>query len=307
MANHKTSTIVFPRDRLIYERKGFFRPGGPGDRLAFGYMFRFIAGVVSVSFASVVVFILTIFNDWTLPEGSIVAGSVIAGLMIAFGEILRIKVYEARFKEANSSDSRLSGVISKIDRAIESEFESLIERDEYNPNSFIRSYIRFIDVLSSAIALLFFTPLIVVIAALIRFDSGGPVVFKIKRYDYSGNDLNIFKFRTSVTINGTAHVTPVGQFLRRTSLDALPTVLNVIIGDLALIGPPPLLHPIDPEKKLIKGNTMPRPGLIFPMPFPSKNNKEAVRYFKFVKRFSLITDSKIFTLTAIKLIIGLFR
>ena len=105
--------------------------------------------------------------------------------------------------------------------------------------------------LSFALAvLLALSPALLVIAALIKATSRGPVLFRQKRYGTDGELFEIWKFRTMFTTLGDQRgvkqtqdndprITPFGRFLRRTSLDELPQMFNVLKGDMSLIGPRP--------------------------------------------------------------------
>ena len=109
---------------------------------------------------------------------------------------------------------------------------------------------RVVDILVSAIALLLLTPLLLVVAIAIRLDSPGPVLFRQLRVGYGNRPFNIFKFRSlrhetsdsrgdrSVSV-GDSRVTRVGGFIRRTSIDELPQLFNVLLGDMSLVGPRP--------------------------------------------------------------------
>ena len=105
----------------------------------------------------------------------------------------------------------------------------------------------------SAILLLVATPLICVIAAAIKLDSPGPVFFRQRRYGFGGRVFEAIKFRTmhvaqtdalgaQLTRRGDPRITRVGRFLRRTSLDEVPQLLNVLRGEMSLVGPRP--HPL---------------------------------------------------------------
>lgn len=125
--------------------------------------------------------------------------------------------------------------------------------------SYRRSYRlakRLLDIAVSAVGLLVCAPLFIVIAIAIRLDSPGPVFFRQQRVGYLGRPFLIFKFRSmrrgvAVRLDGTAHkvqhdlrVTRVGRFLRATSLDELPQLLNVLHGEMSLVGPRPELPEI---------------------------------------------------------------
>ncbi len=108
---------------------------------------------------------------------------------------------------------------------------------------------RILDVVCAGSGLVFLLPLLAAIAIAIRVTSPGPVLFRQVRVGLHGRRFRIFKFRTMVadaearglrfTVGGDVRVTPVGAFLRRHKLDELPQLLNVLAGDMALVGPRP--------------------------------------------------------------------
>lgn len=111
---------------------------------------------------------------------------------------------------------------------------------------------RLIDLVVASTALLLLSPLLLVTALLIRLEDGTPVFFRQNRSGRGGDPFSIFKFR-SMTVNNApvetmgavtaAHplVTKVGRVIRRTKIDELPQLLNVLKGDLSLVGPRPTL------------------------------------------------------------------
>jgi putative colanic acid biosynthesis UDP-glucose lipid carrier transferase len=112
-----------------------------------------------------------------------------------------------------------------------------------------RAVKRLADIVLSATCLILLMPLLLMTALAIKLDSSGPVIFRQRRCGFNGRHFNIFKFRTmSVLENGEqvvqakrndSRVTRVGALLRRTSIDELPQLLNVLKGDMSIIGPRP--------------------------------------------------------------------
>src|SRR5688572_27639049 len=108
---------------------------------------------------------------------------------------------------------------------------------------------RVTDFIISLVALLILSPFFILIAILVSFRSKGPVFYRQSRVGYRGKDFKIFKFRTMftgadkgslITIGGRdPRITPIGYFLRKYKLDELPQLINVITGDMSLVGPRP--------------------------------------------------------------------
>ncbi|MCD6555198.1 MAG: sugar transferase [Anaerolineae bacterium] len=108
---------------------------------------------------------------------------------------------------------------------------------------------RFFDVIISAIALTAISPLMALIALLVRLTLGAPVLFRQQRPGLHGKPFTIYKFRTMTNardehdhlLPDEQRLTRFGHFLRSTSLDELPELWNVLKGDMSLVGPRPLL------------------------------------------------------------------
>lgn len=122
---------------------------------------------------------------------------------------------------------------------------------------------RVIDVILASVALILLSPLFVIIAIAIKIDSKGPVFFAHKRIGKNGKIIKLYKFRSMVInaeeliksftpeqmreykenykLTNDPRITKVGKFLRKTSLDELPQLINIINGDLSIIGPRPVV------------------------------------------------------------------
>jgi lipopolysaccharide/colanic/teichoic acid biosynthesis glycosyltransferase len=131
---------------------------------------------------------------------------------------------------------------------------------------------RLFDLLSSLFGLLLLSPLFAVVAVLIKIDSRGTVLFKQERMGRKFRPFFIYKFRTMVrdaqrsglqiTAGGDARVTSVGSILRKTKIDELPQLINVVKGDMSLVGPRPEVRKyVEYYKKEYEAILSIRPGI----------------------------------------------
>ena len=135
---------------------------------------------------------------------------------------------------------------------------------------------RMLDIVGASIALVLLSPLLLVTAAAIRLESPGPVLFCQQRYGTDGHPFPIYKFRSMTqaacastevaqATRGDMRVTRVGRFIRRTSIDELPQLINILRGDMSLVGPRPHAVPHNEHyRRLIRGYMLRhkvRPGL----------------------------------------------
>jgi Undecaprenyl-phosphate glucose phosphotransferase len=126
--------------------------------------------------------------------------------------------------------------------------------------TFERAVKRTLDVIGSTTAILFLWPLLLLAAIAIKLDSGGPVIFQQRRTGFNGKEFVIFKFRTMTVLEdgpaitqacrGDIRATRVGKFLRRSSIDELPQLFNVLKGEMSLVGPRPHAVAHDREYKV---------------------------------------------------------
>ena len=132
---------------------------------------------------------------------------------------------------------------------------------------------RVLDVVTALVALVVAAPVLAVALAAIRLESPGHAVFRQRRVGRDGAAFELFKLRTMVhgaegmgagliVDKGDARITRVGAFLRRTSLDELPNLINVLRGEMSLIGPRPTVQvQVDRYDERQRGRLLARPGI----------------------------------------------
>jgi lipopolysaccharide/colanic/teichoic acid biosynthesis glycosyltransferase len=133
---------------------------------------------------------------------------------------------------------------------------------------------RFFDILFSGTALLVLSPLLIPIAIILKLTGEGEIFFLQERIGKSGSKFMLYKFATmlknsanigtgTVTVKGDPRVLPVGRFLRKTKINELPQLLNILLGDMSVIGPRPLTEETFKAYSINTQNTIMevRPGL----------------------------------------------
>lgn len=138
-----------------------------------------------------------------------------------------------------------------------------------------KNYIkRVIDVIASLLGIIILSPILIILAVIIKLSSPGPVLFKQNRMGKNNERFKILKFRTMkietpkecpthLLDNPDQYITNIGKFLRKTSLDELPQLFNILIGDMTIIGPRPSLpnqHDLNALRDQ-NGASSVRPGL----------------------------------------------
>ncbi len=201
--------------------------------------------------------------------------------------------------------------------------------DHYDPSSIqlhmvhtdmARGIKRLLDITVAALGLLILSPLLIAITIAVKWTSDGPALFLQKRYGLNKRLFTIYKFRTMVTeaeqqqvhlehlnendgpafkIKSDPRITRVGSFLRRTSLDELPQLWNVFLGDMSLVGPRPL--PVRDVSRFAEGWLMRRfsvpPGITGLWQVSGRSNLSFDHWIKldldYIDRWSLLLDLRI--------------
>ena len=162
-----------------------------------------------------------------------------------------------------------------------------------------------LDLVFSGLAFILLSPFLIIIALLIKMDMGSPVIFKQRRIGLQDKEFTIYKFRSmtdtrdknGIFLPDDMRLTRLGRFIRRTSIDELPSLINIIRGDMAIIGPRPLpvryLSRYTPEQR--RRHEI-RPGLSDPATVNGRNRQSWEQQFAedvwYVDHVSFLTDVK---------------
>ena len=175
---------------------------------------------------------------------------------------------------------------------------------------------RFFDIILSLVAIIVFSWLLIIIAIAIVVEDKGNILFKQKRIGKNKKEFYIYKFRTMkvstpkdvpthLLDNPESYITKIGGFLRKTSLDELPQLFNILKGDMSIVGPRPALWNqfdlIDLRDK--NGSNSVRPGLTgwahvngrYELPIDVKAGFDG----EYIKKMSIVFDIKIILMTVV--------
>ena len=178
---------------------------------------------------------------------------------------------------------------------------------------------RGIDCILSLIGLIILSPILLIIAVIIKMTSPGPVLFRQERMGKDNKHFRIMKFRTMridtpkdcpthMLENPDQYITKIGHILRKTSLDELPQLWNIFVGDMAVIGPRPRL-PNQYDLNALRdqnGASKVRPGLTGLAQISGRDELEisvkAALDGEYVKKISFLTDVRLFFATFISVL-----
>ena len=177
---------------------------------------------------------------------------------------------------------------------------------------------RLIDIVGSLCGIILLSPLFLIVAILIKLDSKGPVIFKQTRIGKDSKPFNIYKFRsmkvetpnlsTEEFKNASDFITRVGKFIRKTSIDELPQLVNILKGDMSIVGPRPV---IEKEVRLLELRKECKVDSILPgiTGLAQINGRDhvddyqKVKYdFEYLVKRNLVLDIKIIINTILKVI-----
>jgi lipopolysaccharide/colanic/teichoic acid biosynthesis glycosyltransferase len=193
---------------------------------------------------------------------------------------------------------------------------------------------RILDILASSLGIVILSPILLIIAVLIKLTSDGPIIFNQERIGLHGQPFHIKKFRTMVvnaeklgkqiTVEGDSRITSVGKYLRKFKLDELPQLFNVFLGEMSLVGPRPEVKKyVDMYTEEQRQVLLVRPGVTDYASIEYRNENELLAqsdnpeetYIKqvmpdklghnlrYIQEMSLGTDLKLIFLTLLKVFV----
>ncbi len=191
---------------------------------------------------------------------------------------------------------------------------------------------RIMDVIGALVLISVFSPILLVTAVLVRFSSPGPVIFRQERRGYRERLFQFLKFRSMIVdqdrvmdnrkvkelqdsgilvkVRRDPRVTAVGAFIRRTSIDEMPQLINVLMGDMSLVGPRPLVpYMLEPFPEFQKVRCMVRPGLTGLWQIRDRERNTSAKYMvkhdlEYILRIGVLLDIWILLATLPATILG---
>lgn len=180
---------------------------------------------------------------------------------------------------------------------------------------------RVIDITGALFGIIILLPIFILTALLIKLDSEGPVFFAQKRCGRGSREFNMYKFRSMIKnadilklhlqneaegsvfkIRNDPRITRIGKILRRTSMDELPQIFNVLRGEMSLVGPRPLsIEEMKADEEWMKLRLSVKPGMTGLWQIKGRGNKRFADWLRYdteyVKNKSLLLDIKILFMT----------
>lgn len=207
---------------------------------------------------------------------------------------------------------------SNYKNKLEFTFKELHKREETLMIPY-KTFKRFLDIIVSALGIFLLSPLIIITAIMIKIESPGPVFFKQERLGVEGKVFRIYKFRSMCLDaekggvyekEGDKRVTRVGKLIRKTSIDEIPQLINILKGQMSLIGPrPPLTyHPWKYEEYTQEQKKMflVKPGVSGWAQIKGRKSVEWEKRIKlnieYVDKISFLLDLKILLITIVKVV-----
>ena len=174
---------------------------------------------------------------------------------------------------------------------------------------------RVLDILFAVILLVLLLPLMTVVAGLVKIDSPGPVLFRQRRVGRGGKVFEIWKFRSMVVGNDVRdgsranQCTRVGRVIRRLSIDELPQLFNVLVGQMSFVGPRPWIEEYwENMNERERGRAAVRPGITGLAQVMGRNGLTVFQKIEYdllyVEKFSLWQDVKVMGRTVVRVMTG---
>lgn len=199
----------------------------------------------------------------------------------------------------------------------EREITDNAKQDNSKRNAIYQSFIkRFLDIFLSLVALIGLFPVFLIIFVIVKLDSKGPVIYKQKRVGQKSSDFFVYKYRTMVanadqigptsTKEGDKRITRAGKLLRKTSLDELPQLINVLLGTMSIVGYRPGVRENYTEEELNSRIFDFKPGItgyaqVYGRSTLSRTEKRHLE-LRYCNDCSFVTDIKVILKTVQKVI-----